>query len=66
MLPLNLSGKSMAFFRRDPTRKLQKTYQQKLEAAMHAMRKGDVRQNALLVAEADKIKAEIEGYRKTA
>jgi hypothetical protein len=49
--------------KRDPTRKLQKAYQQKLEAAMHAMRKGDVRQNALLSAEAEKIKTEVEGYK---
>ena len=27
---------------------------------MHAMRRGDVHQNALLVAEADKIKAQID------
>ena len=47
-------------FRRNPVKKLQKAYQQKMEAAMHAMRKGDVRQNALLVAEADAILAEID------
>jgi len=50
----------MPLFRRDPLKKLRKTYQEKLEAAMHAMRNGDVRQNALLIAEADQIKAEID------
>lgn len=47
-------------FKRDPSKKLKKEYQQKMEAAMRAMRNGDVRQNALLVAEADKIKAELD------
>ena len=50
----------MTLFKRDPTKKLKKTYQQKLEAAMHALRRGDVRRNAMLVAEAEKIKAEID------
>jgi hypothetical protein len=52
----------MPLFKRDPKKKLQKSYQQKMEAAMHAMRKGDVRQNALLVAEADAIKAEMDKF----
>jgi hypothetical protein len=52
----------MPLFKRDPKKKLQKTYQQKMEAAMHAMRKGDVRQNALLVAEAEVIKAEMDKF----
>ena len=50
----------MSLFRRDPIKKLQKAYQQKMELAMHAMRRGDVRQNAFLVAEAEKIKADID------
>lgn len=50
----------MPLFKRDPTRKLRKTYQMKLEAAMHAMRRGDVRQNALLSEEAEKIRIQIE------
>ena len=33
---------------------------QKLEDAMYAMRRGDVRQNAMLVAEAEKIRVEID------
>ncbi len=52
----------MALFKRDPTKKLKKAYQQKMESAMHAMRRGDVRQNAQLVAEAEKIRLEIENY----
>lgn len=50
----------MALFRRDPRKKLQKAYEQKLEAAMHAMRNGDIRKNAELVAEAEALKAELD------
>jgi hypothetical protein len=47
-------------FKRDPTRKLKKAYQQKMEQAMHAMHRGDVRENARLVVEAEKFKKHIE------
>lgn len=50
----------MPFFKRDPKKKLQKSYGQKLEAAMHAMRSGDIRKNAELTAEAEEIKAELD------
>jgi len=50
----------MPLFRRDPTKHLKKAYRQKMEMAMHAMRRGDVRQNALLVEEAEKIKTRID------
>ena len=50
----------MPLFKRDPTKKLQKAYQQKMEAAMHALRNGDVRENSRLVAEADEMRAELE------
>ncbi|MFU8814311.1 MAG: DUF6435 family protein [Pseudomonadales bacterium] len=53
----------MPFFRRDPTKKLKKAYQQKLESAMHAMRRGDVRENAKLVEEAEKIRVEMEALK---
>ncbi len=55
----------MSLFRRDPTKKLKKIYKQKMEAAMHAMRRGDVRQNAMLVAEADKIQVEIDSHEES-
>ncbi len=50
----------MFFFKRDPKKKLQQSYHQKLEAAMHAMRKGDISQNAELTVEAEEIKAELD------
>ena len=50
----------MSLFKRDPAKKLKREYQQKMEQAMHAMRRGDVRRNAELVADADRIKEEID------
>lgn len=49
----------MPLFKRDPSKKLKKEYQKKLESAMHAMRRGDIRENAKLVAEAEVIKMQI-------
>lgn len=50
----------MRLFNRNPTKKLEKAYQQKMASAMHAMRRGDIRQNAQLVAEADEIRKQID------
>ena len=50
----------MPLFKRDPSRQLKKDYQKKMEAAMHAMRRGDIRENARLVAEAEQIKVQID------
>lgn len=50
----------MSLFKRDPKKKLQKSYHQKLEAAMHAMRNGDIKKNAALTAEAEEIKAALD------
>ncbi len=54
----------MRLFKRDPVKKLRKAHQGKLEAAMHAMRRGDIRLNAQLVAEAEEIRAEIEDLQR--
>ena len=50
----------MSLFKRNPKKKLQREYQQKLEAAMQAMRRGDIRENAMLTAQADEIKAALD------
>lgn len=50
----------MPFFKRDPKKKLQKEYDRTLEAAMRAMRNGDIRKNAELTVEAEALKAEID------
>jgi hypothetical protein len=52
-------------FKKDPRKKLSKVYQQKMEAAMHALRKGDVQRNAFLTREAEAIKAQLDQLGKT-
>ncbi|MBB3189743.1 DUF6435 family protein [Halomonas cerina] len=47
-------------FKRDPAKKLQKAYEQKLEQAMQAARNGDMRTNASLTEEAEALRREIE------
>lgn len=47
------------WFKRDPRRPLQKRLAAKLEEARDALRAGDVRRNAALVAEADTISNEL-------
>jgi hypothetical protein len=49
----------MPLFKRDPAKKLKKTYELKMESAMNAMRRGDIRENARLVAEAELIQKEL-------
>ena len=47
-------------FKPNPTKKLRKTYDLKLEQAMHAQRKGDIKTYSMLTAEAESIWTEIE------
>lgn len=67
MLANNIQSTLMALFRfrRDPLTKLKKNYEQKLGEAMAAMRRGDIRDNARLVAEAEALKAEIDELNRT-
>jgi hypothetical protein len=46
-------------FKSDPTKKLNKQYNIKLEQAMQAQRKGDIKSYSLLTAEADEIHKQI-------
>jgi hypothetical protein len=48
-----------SFLKRDPVKKLNKLYEQKLEEAMHAQRKGDIKSYSLITAEAEQIFTEI-------
>ena len=50
----------MPLFKRDPAKALRKQYQAKMTAAMEAMRKGDIRLNAELSAQAEVLKAELD------
>ncbi|MFQ3207745.1 MAG: hypothetical protein ACI9IT_001905 [Glaciecola sp.] len=47
-------------FKSNPTKKLRKTYDMKLEQAMLAQRKGDIKTYSMLTAEAESIWTEIE------
>jgi len=47
-------------FKSNPTKKLRKTYDAKLEQAMQAQRKGDIKTYSMLTAEAEAIWADIE------
>ena len=48
-----------SIFKKDPIKKLDKLYESKLEAAMHAQRKGDIKSYAMITAEAEKINIQI-------
>tara|TARA_B100000700_G_scaffold28456_2_gene27256 strand:+ start:20755 stop:20925 length:171 start_codon:yes stop_codon:yes gene_type:complete len=50
-------------FKSDPTKKLQKAYERKLEQAMEAARNGDMHTNATLTAEAEALREEIEAHK---
>ncbi len=48
------------FFQRNPSKKLRKQYDLKLEQAMLAQRKGDIKTYSMLTAEAEELWSEIE------
>ncbi|WP_412971462.1 DUF6435 family protein [Glaciecola sp. MF2-115] len=47
-------------FKSKPSKKLRKSYDMKLEQAMHAQRKGDIKTYSMLTAEAKTLWAEIQ------
>ena len=51
-------------FKSDPSKKLRKTYDMKLEQAMHAQRKGDIKTYSMLTAEAEALWEQIEALKK--
>ncbi len=48
-----------SIFKKDPIKKLDKMYESKLEEAMYAQRKGDIKSYAMITAEAEKINVKI-------
>ncbi|MBO6657551.1 MAG: Lacal_2735 family protein [Pseudomonadales bacterium] len=50
-------------FKKDPTKKLQKRYEAKLEEAMHMQRNGKIREYSFLTAEAEEIRAQMEALK---
>lgn len=53
----------LSWLRRDPIKRLQRQYEQKLEQAMQAARNGDMRANATLTEEAEAMRAAIERHK---
>lgn len=51
-------------FKSDPTKKLRKEYNAKLEAAMTAQRNGDIRTYSMLTQEADALWRQLEPLEK--
>lgn len=51
-------------FKTDPSKKLRKTYDMKLEQAMLAQRKGDIKTYSMLTAEAEALWEQIEALQK--
>lgn len=49
-----------SFFKSNPSKKLRKQYDMKLEQAMLAQRKGDIKSYSLLTAEAEKMWEQIQ------
>lgn len=49
-----------SFFKSNPSKKLRKSYDQKLEQAMLAQRKGDIKSYAMLTAEAEEMWKQIQ------
>lgn len=54
------SSPMFSIFKRDPIKKLTKSYSAKLEQAMYAQRNGNIRLYSMLTAEAEKIAIEID------
>ena len=52
-------------FKKDPIKKLQRQYHDKLEEAMHAQRNGDIRSYSILSKEANTILKSIEKTKST-
>lgn len=48
-----------SIFKKNPLKKLTQQYNAKLEQAMHAQRKGDIRSYSMLTAEAEQIENQI-------
>ncbi|GIU02865.1 MULTISPECIES: DUF6435 family protein [Shewanella] len=54
-----------SIFKSNPLKKLNQRYAAKLEQAMHAQRKGDIRAYSMLTAEAEQIENQIKAVELT-
>lgn len=55
-----------SILKKNPLKKLTQQYNAKLEQAMHAQRKGDIRSYSMLTAEAEQIENQIKVLEKAA
>lgn len=54
-----------SIFKKDPSKKLNKRYEAKLEQAMLAQRDGDIKGYAMLTAEAEEIATQLNALKQT-
>lgn len=54
-----------SIFKSDPTKKLRKTYEMKLEQALQAQRNGNMKSYAMITAEAEEIYKQIQELEDT-
>ncbi|WP_077285093.1 DUF6435 family protein [Cognaticolwellia aestuarii] len=54
-----------SIFKKDPSKKLNKSYEAKLEQAMLAQRNGDIKGYAMLTAEAEEIATQLNALKQT-
>ncbi|MFQ3200150.1 MAG: hypothetical protein ACI9SK_000863 [Zhongshania sp.] len=54
-----------AFLKKDPIKKLNKLYLQKLEEAMYAQRNGDIRSYSTITSEAEDIRIKMDSLRES-
>jgi|TARA_B110000211_G_scaffold68286_1_gene78890 hypothetical protein len=54
-----------SIFKKDPSKKLNKRYEAKLEQAMLAQRNGDIKGYAMLTAEAEEITTQLNALKQT-
>ncbi len=51
-------------FKKDPTKKLEREYEQLMEKAMHVQRSGDLKAYAVLIEKAEAIQQQLEEIQK--
>ncbi|MEX1665559.1 DUF6435 family protein [Zhongshania arctica] len=54
-----------SFLKKDPIKKLNKLYLQKLEEAMYAQRNGDIRSYSTITSEAEDIRIKMDALRES-
>tara|TARA_R110001592_G_scaffold50620_1_gene156369 strand:- start:4573 stop:4755 length:183 start_codon:yes stop_codon:yes gene_type:complete len=54
-----------SFLKKDPIKKLNKLYLQKLEEAMYAQRNGDIRSYSAITSEAEDIRIKMDALRES-